>query len=570
MKVINRPKIFSPVLTSRYAMSLTAIASIAAIAILLYAPFLDNALVFDDHGLFSTLAVFDNAQTPFNFHPRTFPYFTFGWIQVEIGSIEAQRIVNLILHIFCALMLFLLIRALLEQALKQPPINPEKTRQKYYKIEFLALIAAIWFVINPVAVYGVGYLVQRTILFATLFSLLSLWFFRRAFDQDRTINIVAAAFFYSLAVFSKEHAILLPLAAIPFCMLYQGDYSVKIQRIALYLLLCLPAAVIITINLKSVIASSYEPYVGVLFSQIQGIPLLKNQWGQWFVSVTMQASFFFDYIAYWIFPNTHSMSIDMRINFTKLWAAWRLFPEVALFLCSPIIALYFVHKGRISTVFGCGLLYSWILFLTELTTIRFQEPFVLYRSYIWAPGYALMGIAVCSHIRAKQLAIVCAPTLALCGWLAMNRLDSLKDEYNAWNDAATKLESKAVVGAGRILYMRGRAYMKQKKYKEAIADFTDAIPHYPTAAENYYQRGTAYFYLNQLSKAQADFIQALALDPKHGRAEYGRGMVFERRGCIGEAVNAYSKSLKLGVVIAELKLNKISKIKHKAVTSCQF
>ena len=101
-------------------------------------------------------------------------------------------------------------------------------------------------------------------------------------------------------------------------------------------------------------------------------------------------SFFFDYLQYWYFPDVRRLSIDMRVDFDRLWASWWFFPKVVLFLISPLICLFLFKRRGVVSVFAAGFLYSWIVFLTELVSVRFQEPFVLYRSYIWAPGYALM------------------------------------------------------------------------------------------------------------------------------------------------------------------------------------
>lgn len=545
-------------MSNRYLSSALAFIVIAIFASLLYIPFLNNSWVFDDHGLFSSLVVYDYAQTPFSLRPRTFPYFTLGFVQVVIGSVEAHRIISLILHILCAWMLFRLLSALLYQSLQAPHTDTNNEPQRRTQAVTLALIGAIWFAIHPVTVYGAGYLVQRTILFATLFSLLSLWFYHRAFAENRTTDVVTAALFYSAAVFSKEHAVMLPLAAIALTTLFNGNVYLHAKRAGLFLVLCIPAAITVVIASRYLVATSYEPYVSVLFSQIQGIPLLEKPWGQWLVSMILQSGFFFDYLGYWLIPDIRSMSIDMKINFTQVWTAWWMVPRAILFLGCPIIATYLLRRGRPAALFGCGLLYCWLLFLTELAAVRFQEPFVLYRAYLWAPGYVLMTMAVFSAFPLRLITFASIPVFAACIWLAQERLTSLTNEATVWTDAASKLESKSIVGAGRILHMRGRDHMKEKKFTEAISDFTDAIPHYPTAGENYYQRGLALYSLQRFSEAQKDFDHALTLSGRHGPVQFARGQVFERYGCVSEAVAAYSASLALGVQIAKIKIDELA------------
>jgi Tfp pilus assembly protein PilF len=544
---------------NRYLLPASGALLIALITCLLYIPFLNNAITFDDHNLFTRLAVYDFVIQSLNFHPRTFPYYTLGVVQVLFGSIEAHRIVSLILHILCAWMLFALLATLLSQAMKTAGSGAIEERKISNQAQVLALIGAAWFAINPVAVYGAGYLVQRTILFATLFSLLSLWYYRRAFAENRTSDIVAAALFYSAAVLSKEHAIMLPLAAVPLTALYGGEPRLKAKRIGLYLLLCIPAAVTVVFVSKYAVGTGYEPSFGAFSSRIQGIPFLNTSWGPWLVSSLMQAGFFFDYFTYWIVPDVRSMSIDMRVDFTGTWSAWWFFPKAALFLASPVAAMYLLRRGGLAALFGCGFLYSWLLFATEVVTVRFQEPFVLYRSYLWAPGYILMIVAACRAVPRRWVVATSVPLLIVCFGLAHERLKSLATQSSVWEDAGAKLESESVLGADRIFYNRGLSYLKENKFNDAVSDFSRAIPHNPKAFYYFYHRGIAYYSLNEFEKAQADFDHALTLNKRSSATHFARGMMFERRGCIDAARRAYATSMNLGSPSAKLRLNYLAK-----------
>ena len=103
------------------------------------------------------------------------------------------------------------------------------------------------------------------------------------------------------------------------------------------------------------------------------------------------------------------LSADMRFDFVHIWSSWWIFPKAFLFFISPLVAIYFLRKKGLIALFCCGYLYSWFLFMTELAAVRFQEPFVLYRSYLWAPGYAMMLAAVCARIPRRWLLMVAIP-----------------------------------------------------------------------------------------------------------------------------------------------------------------
>jgi tetratricopeptide (TPR) repeat protein len=450
-------------------------------------------------------------------------------------------------------MLYLLLRALLIQA-KNRPMSWEDRTKENRNATILAFLCAAWFIVHPIAVYGAAYLAQRTILFATLFSLASMWLYRRALAENRTADIVSAAVFYTMAVFSKEHAIMLPFAAVALTVLYDGKLITYARRIGLYLALCLPAASAVLLMQKNVIANTYEPDVGAMMSHMQGIPILDKPWGQWLVSIVLQMGLFFHYIAFWMVPDVRALSVDMRIDFVGLWFSATTFLKAFLFLLSPILALYFSRRKGIIRLFCCGFLYCWLVFLTELATVRFQEPFVLYRSYIWAPGYAMMAAAVGAGLSRRWLLMLLIPILFVCFLLARERLFTLQSEAAVWKDAASKLASTSLPGGDRILFNRGRTYLLGKKYQEAIGDFSVTIQQSPGIFQAYYNRAIAYYSVEEYGKAMDDLNRAWLLKKDSGPVQYVRGLVLERCGDITSAKEAYSASAALGDQIAKIKL----------------
>lgn len=534
-----------------------AILFVILTTISLYFPFSESEIVFDDHGLFTNLRVYEFAQEPVDLKARTFPYFTLGLIQVLTQSLAANRIFNVLLHLTCTYLMFLLLRALIYTA--KTRANRFTELKDCRSTDVLSVVVAFSFSLHPVAVYGVAYLAQRTGLFALLFSLLSLWFYRRAFEENRSVDVITAALFYSLAVFSKEHAIMLPLAALPLAALYEGSWRSHFKRMALYLVLCLPAALTVLLATKHIVASSYEPDVAAMLPQMQNIAVMAQTRGEWLVSIVLQAGFFFDYLAYWIVPDVRLLSADMRFDFAHIWSSCWIYPKAFLFFASPLVAIYFLRKKGLVALFCCGYLYSWFLFMTELAAVRFQEPFVLYRSYLWAPGYAMMLAAVCARIPRRWLLMAAIPVFVVFFLLARDRLTSLSTEANVWKDAAAKLESPTLVGSDRIFYNRGLAYMREKRYGDAIGDFSRTVQLNPRVAQAYYNRALAYYSLEKYPEAMADIKQTLSLNAKDGSALYMRGLILERLACVAEARKAYAASMALGNHIAKLKLDEIEK-----------
>lgn len=547
---------------NRKAATSVVVLIIALSAAILYVPFLGNALIFDDKGLFDSLKVFDYALTPFDLRPRTFPYFTLGLVQVLSGSVEGNRVFSLALHIACCCALFLVLVSLLETTL-DPRV---RITGKPENIRIIACLGAVWFAIHPIAVYGAGYLVQRTILFATFFSLISLWFYCRSLKDERLINIVAAAFFYSLAVFSKEHAIMLPVAAVLLRSLGAGELKLNCRRDLVLFALCAPAAITVFFMARHVVGNSYEPDVAAMIPRMSDIPLMSESWGRWLVSAIFQMGFFFNYIALWIVPDVRSLSVDMRFDFVSMWFSWWVFPKAFLFFLGPCIATYFVRKKGPISLFCYGFLYCWLLFATELVSVRFQEPFVLYRSYLWAPGYIMMAVAICFYLPRKWLVLVALPLLGVCFLLARERLSSFSTEATLWKDAAQKLSSPLLVGSDRIFYNRGRIYLQEKRYKEAANDFSQTLTQNPKVAAAYYNRAIAYYSLKQYPEAISDINSAGALDRTSFSVPYVRGLILESAGCIDAAISSYKQSEALGGKMAKMKLDVLEKRDAKGVS----
>src|SRR3989344_4265991 len=71
------------------------------------------------------------------------------------------------------------------------------------------------FALHPVAVYAVGYLIQRSILMAALFAVLACWAFVRGLQTQRVAWHAGALLSYLLAVLSKEHAVMTIVLAVP-------------------------------------------------------------------------------------------------------------------------------------------------------------------------------------------------------------------------------------------------------------------------------------------------------------------------------------------------------------------
>ena len=502
---------------------------IALAAGALYVPFQGNPLVFDDRGLYSGYRFYEYATQPLGLGLRHPPLFTFALFEMLWGGIEVHRALNLALHIACSWMLFMLVR-------------------EFHRGLLLPLAAAIWFVAHPVSVYGAGYLVQRPIVMATLFGLLSILLFVRGLREQRYAGALVAALAYSFAVLSKEHAILIAAAAAAAAPLVATERRFTLRYCALYFIACLPAAVLVVALSQGIIGTAYEPQFASVTAEVARERGGEKVASPWAGSALAQVAMFFRYAALWLWPAVSRMSIDLKVDFASAWAPAIAAPALIGFAAWGLLGAFLVlRRGRFALA-GYGLLVFWILFLVEFTTIRYQDPFVLYRSYLWAPGLALVLVDVLDRLPRALLAAVLLAAAVLLPWQAHDRLRSFSGGIALWEDAAAKLPAQPVPGGSRTLYMLGREYLIAERPAEAAKVVERCTAEYPQVADCHLARGSLHMAAEEYQAAIPHFVRAIMLDPRAGGPRHHLGWALENLGCTAQAKGQYRISADLGYV----------------------
>lgn len=533
---------------------LVGAALVAGLAGGLYLPFLANPPVFDDYGFFTGRLFAYYATHPFGLELRVPPYFSLAVVQlIWWGQIEAHRIVSLAFHIACSLALYKLIFDIQRYATRRAAVPPATGLEAHAP----AIVGAAVFAIHPVAVYGAAYLIQRMILFATLFSLLSIVLYLRGLARRSHADAVSAALMFSVAVLSKETAVMLPAAAVIAGLIVTAERRFVLRHAALYLACCAPAAVLVTALVRGKVAATEEPDFGVVTAQITqagGSLLLESPWLE---SAVTQAGLFFRYLALWIWPDTGAMSFDMRTAFASQWPSGVATLCVAAFVGYGLLGAWLVARGGNARVVGFGMLFPWILFITELVAIRFQEPFVLYRSYLWAPGLMVVlavGLARIPHRAVVAFAVLALPLLF---YQSHDRLTTFASGLALWEDAVEKLPRRAVPGGSRTLYYLGREYLSVGRADRAIETAERCLAEYPATYDCHYARAGIHLHQERVREALPHLARAIALRPERGAARHKLGIALEYLGCLEEAKDQYRLAIKLGFAGASHNLDRL-------------
>jgi tetratricopeptide (TPR) repeat protein len=515
------------------------VALIAAGLLVVYLPGLGNGLVFDDSYL--TDGLFTEYEPLWPLHVRELSYGSFVWLHALLGDgWWKQRLANLLIHAAVVVTLWGLYREILHCIALPNDERGDHAAALGFAIAFFAL--------NPVAVYAVAYLIQRSILLATLFVASGLWLFAKAIASRRPALHAAALACYALAVLSKEHAVLAPLAALPLYIVLARPSRRRLLGVAAVGAAVMGlAAWLLFARYGHILGKPFDEYSHVYLAQLAKLEPSAPRHA-YALSVLNEAWLFFRYGATWLVPYSGWMSIDLRPPFPVAWTtlpqALGILGYVAL-LAAGFATLLRYRDWR--ALVAISLLMPALLFGTEFATVWVQDPFVLYRSYLWAIGVPGLMFVLACDLPWRTTAAIGAAICALLVWQAWDRVASLRDPVASWTDAIAKLPNDPrAVGRWFPYLNRGSAYVDQNRFDLALRDFDassrlgdqgmgalntgsilsargrqrEALAAFDAAEREGYslynlpfQRGLALVALGRREEALAQFERARKLDP---------------------------------------------------------
>jgi protein O-mannosyl-transferase len=487
----------------------------------LYWPSLRFPVFFDDIYLFNQNGLNRIFLAGFTSHPRWLPYFLTAWVDLLFDdNIFAQRVVNLALHATTAYMLYVLVKQVADRV--APHVYNGRA----------ALAAALIFLLHPLAVYAVGYLAQRTILMATLFGILSLSTWFDGLTTRKQGYFLFSALFYLLSVFSKEHAVLLPAAALAMTPLAAPPTRDILRVVAWPFALQCAIALLVVIKVQIGAGSLYEPFADDI---VNATGLAVSPAMLWLLSAITQCGLYFKYLLLVAVPNPDWMSIDMRPPFATDWRQpMYLIALIALAAQGLIAARWLVQGGR-RALAGYALLAPLLLFAVEFSVVRIQEPFVLYRAYLWMPMLLLLLPALTQSLSNRVFwggLLVVAVALALA---ASDRLKSFSSSYALWDDAVRKLSEGSSPGSVRAYNNRCQQFALRGELQAAIIDCNRAIEVNPSYKLAYRTRAHTYLRLGNFQAAIQDAQTLVHRYPDDPHSRGFLGIIYKGAGRFDEA-----------------------------------
>lgn len=522
---------------TRKAISWLALTGVLIAA--LYGQFLHNPIVFDDlyfflldnegHSSVEQFAALSSLDL------RALPYATLAWNARLFGfDLLPFRIENLLLHWMVVGVLALFLLRLYRQVL------PASTRCERTGMLTAVLIVVSLFALHPLAVYAVAYLVQRTIVMATLFSLLSLWAYLHGNTGGKKYWLWGSVALYFMATHSKEHVIMLPAVMVAMTVLLHQDWRAVLHRNWPVLLGYAMVGLLTVAQIRGVIGHSYEINSAEMLDGV----LPENAYAY---SVLTQFWLFFKYGLLWLLPNPVWLSVDMREPLAHgILSIYGL--SLLGYLLYGIAAVRLLLRRGQAGLIGFALLFPWLMFVTEFSTVRIQEIFVLYRSYIWAVGGVIILPLLLMQLNARLTLLISVLLAATFFMISMERLSTFSHPILLWDDAEKLVKDRiSLPGAGRIYYNRGTEWLKIDKLDSAIADLQIATELSPTWSAAFGNLGAVYVKTVQNPLAIKAYSRAIELDQQQQakpnfRHYLGRATAYEADNQWREALVDYRVS----------------------------
>ena len=546
---------------------------IIVLGVIIYSNTFNSSFHFDDQvDIVKNSAIRDigNVKIWWNDVPRrSVGMFTFV-LNYHFHNLQVfgYHIVNIIIHIINALLVFWLINITLCS-----PVMRDKNINKNRKI--LALLGGLIFISHPIQTQAVTYIVQRLASFATLFYILSLLFYAKARFCTKKDKLKYPLFFGSaisaiLGMFTKEIVFTLPFVIIlyEFCFITKEKIQIDFREKKFVLKILLSACFIFIIPITylnrvgfSNLFQEQLPDQGHLYT----LNVSNYLFTQFRVIVT--------YIRLLFLPINQNLDYDYPV-----YNSFFDFPVLASFLFLISLLFIAIYLFRKQPLISFGILYFFITLSVESSIIPIQNVIFEHRLYLPMFGFVVFFIALLYFIfwnRNQKIFLSISIFIIICNsTLTFTRNKVWENELTLWSDVVKKSPNKARPNnnlgfiyseAGnykkakplfekalqtnpnyvKALNNRGGIFLIQKKYKKAIIDFSKSITQKPTTFfEAYHNRGLCYFKLNQYKKAKSDFDKAIKIDPYYSNAYFNRGNCFYVFKKLDSVIIDFTKAIK--------------------------
>ncbi|MEW6558159.1 MAG: tetratricopeptide repeat protein [Elusimicrobiota bacterium] len=156
--------------------------------------------------------------------PITYLTFTLNYYFGKLNTF-GYHLFNLVVHIFNAILIFILTRKILL-------FFPQSPNFPISQFLIFPFFVALFFTVHPINISSVLYIFSRSVLLATFFYLMALLLFIKATEKNSLISLSPISYLLSLicfilALFSRQDVVTLPIMILLVDYIFLSDFNTK-------------------------------------------------------------------------------------------------------------------------------------------------------------------------------------------------------------------------------------------------------------------------------------------------------------------------------------------------------
>lgn len=393
---------------------------------------------------------------------------------------------NILIHTLCGILVFLVIRRLLEWA------EVEGSARTPF-----AVFGALLFLLHPLQAESVAYISGRSESLCGMLGCASLavFLYRRTAAISWTA-VLAVLLLFGAALLSKEQAVALPLLFVLTDFWWSPDFSLRGVRAnwKLYIVLALAAA--------CGVAFFWKMILGIGTGGSAGFSMREFTWFQYLFTEFRAIVF---YVFNFLVPANLNVDWDFPISHNIL--EHGAIVGLIVLLALAVAAWRYRRTFRLA---GYGYFVFLVLLSPTSSILPIKDPIADRRMYLPMLGLILIAIDLLRRLRIerKMMALGAVVLLLAASFATYARAEVWSDPILLWRDTAHKSPDKP-----RAHFQLGFAYFDQGRFELAVAEFQKTADLKPPTADLLYDWGLAYDGLHQPELALVKLRQAAALEP---------------------------------------------------------
>jgi tetratricopeptide (TPR) repeat protein len=434
-----------------------------------------------------------------NYHPLTMFSLAINFA-ISGENAWSYHLFNLIFHLINCVLVYRLALLLIKN-------NP-----------LIAFVTSLLFAVHPLHVESVAWVSERKDVLYALFFIAGHISYIKYLDSGSKKQYWITLLFVILSLMSKPAAVIFPVSLFCIDVLRRRQFTFKliIEKIPFFI----PAILmgLLTISGQKTVGATGEEYFGL------GKNILFGFYGiqMYFVKMIIP----YKLSAFYPFPALNE----------KLPIVYYAGPIFTLLLA---LAVYFTWKKYRFVAFGIGFYVVNLLLVLQIFSVGSA---VIAERYTYIPYIGLFFIAGCLIDRfakgntTKAYGVI-LPIAFIFSVLSFFQARTWKDGATLW-DTIIKNQPSSRAYSARATLLR-----KEKKYREAIQYYTQAIKLNAIDHESYNNRANIYMDLNKFDSAYLDYKQALAVKPNYHVAMDNLGGWYARRNVYDSALYYFNRVL---------------------------